>query len=77
MTHGHVADDIVIYGNGAYVSAGERDLEIDTYKFNRNTGTQDVTGAFLDKDITVTVKELDGIAAWGQRNTAHTVNLAF
>lgn len=77
MTHGHVADDMVIYGNGAYVSAGERDLEIDTYKFSRITGAQDVAGTFLDQDITVTVKELDGIAAWGQRNTAHTVNLAF
>lgn len=77
MTHGHVADDMVIYGNGAYVSAGERDLEIDTYKFSRITGAQDVAGAFLNKNITVTVKELDGIAAWGQRNTVHTVNLAF
>ncbi len=35
MTHGHVADDIVIYGNGAKVTGGERDLEIDTYKYDR------------------------------------------
>ncbi len=77
MTHGHVADDLVIYGNNAYVSGGERDLEIDTYKYDRATGTQNANGSSLDKDITVTVKELDGIAAWGQRNTAHTVNLVF
>lgn len=32
---------------------------------------------FLEKDVTVTVKSLDGIAAWGQRNTAHTINLVF
>ena len=77
MTHGHVSDDLVIYGNDAYVSGGERDLEIDTYKYDRATGVQNANGAFLDRDITVTVKELDGIAAWGQRNTAHTVNLVF
>ena len=77
MTHGHVADDIIIYGNGAYVSAGERDLEIDTYKYNRGTGKQSEDGSFLDKDITVKVFDLNGIAAWGQRNTAHTINLFF
>lgn len=77
MTHGHVADDIIIYGNGAYVSAGERDLEIDTYKYDRGTGKQSADGSFLDKDITVKVFDLNGIAAWGQRNTKHTVNLFF
>lgn len=77
MTHGHVADDIIIYGNGAYVSSGERDLEIDTYKYDRGTGKQSSEGSFLDKDITVKVFDLNGIAAWGQRNTEHTVNLFF
>lgn len=77
MTHGHVADDIIIYGNGAYVSAGERDLEIDTYEYDRETGKQSADGSFLDKDITVQVFDLDGIAAWGQRNTDHTINLFF
>ena len=77
MTHGHVADDIIIYGNGAYVSAGERDLEIDTYKYDRTTGQQSNAGSFLDKDITVKVFDLDGIAAWGQRNTDNTINLFF
>ena len=77
MTHGHVADDIIIYGNGAYVSAGERDLEIDTYKYDRRTGKQSAGGSFLEKDITVKVFDLNGIAAWGQRNTGYTVNLFF
>lgn len=77
MTHGHVADDIIIYGNGAYVSAGERDLEIDTYMYDRKTGKQSSDGSFLTKDITVQVFDLDGIAAWGQRNTDHTINLFF
>ena len=77
MTHGHVADNIIIYGNGAYVSAGERDLEIDTYKYDRTTGQQSNAGSFLDKDITVKVFDLNGIAAWGQRNTDNTINLFF
>lgn len=77
MTHGHVADDLVIYGNGAKVTGGEYDLEIDTYKFDRNTGAQSDSGEFLTKDITVAVYDLDGIAAWGQRNTDKTVNLTF
>ncbi len=77
MTHGHVADNLVIYGNNAKVTGGERDLEIDTYKYDRATGKQSNEGVFLDKDITVKVVALDGIAAWGQRNTPHTINLVF
>ena len=77
MQHGHVADDLIIYGNGAYVSASERDLEIDTYKYDRKTGKQSESGEYLEKDITVTVNDLNGIAAWGQRNTAHKITLNF
>ena len=77
MTHGHVADDIIIYGNGAYVSGGEKDIEIDTYKYDRSTGKQSANGDFLTDDITVEVYDLNGIAAWGQRNTDHTINLTF
>lgn len=77
MTHGHVADDLVIYGNGAKVSGGEKDMEIDTYQYDRTTGLQSEGGVFLDKDITVTVYDLEGIAAWGERHTDRTVNLHF
>ena len=75
MTHGHVADDLIIHGNGAYVSSGERNLEIDTYKYDEK-GNQS-KGSDLKGDITVTVNELNGIAAWGQRNTAHKITLNF
>lgn len=78
MTHAHVADDLTIYGNGAKVTGGEHDLEIDTYKYSRLTGKQDRdNGSFLDKEITITVKGLNGIAIWGQRNTENTVNVSF
>lgn len=77
MTHGHVADDLTIYGNDAFISDGECDLEVDTYKFSRATGAQATDGAYLAKDITITAYELDNLGVWGQRHTAHkvTVNL--
>lgn len=78
LTHGHVADNITIYGNNAYISSGECELEVDTYMFSRDTGKQVTTGgAYLEKDITVTAYELDNLGVWGQRNTDHkvTVNL--
>lgn len=77
MTHGHVADDLTIYGNDAYLSGGECDLEVDTYTFSRATGKQATDGVCLDKDITITAYELDNLGVWGQRHTAHkvTVNL--
>lgn len=77
MTHGHVADDLTIYGNDAYLSGGECDLEVDTYTFSRATGKQAADGVCLDKDITITAYELDNLGVWGQRHTANkvTVNL--
>ena len=75
MTHGHVADNLTIYGNNAYLSGGECDLEVDTYKFNRNTGAQANDGAYLDKNITITAYELDNLGVWGQRTTNHTVTV--
>ena len=78
LTHGHVADDITIYGNNAYISSGECELEVDTFMYSRETGKQVKTGgAYLDKDITVTAYELDNLGVWGQRHTNHkvTVNL--
>ena len=76
MTHGHVADNITIYGNDAYISGGECDLEVDTFKFSRTTGKQDTTnGVSLDKNIAITAYELDNLGVWGQRNTNHTINV--
>ena len=76
MTHGHVADNITIYGNDAYISGGECDLEVDTFKFSRATGKQDTTnGEYLTKDITINAYELDNLGVWGQRNTSHTINV--
>ena len=79
LSHGHVADDLIIYGNGAkIVPGGDQDLEVDTYKYSRDTGLKvSETESDLGNDITVTVNNLDGIAAWGQRRTGHTINLEF
>ena len=76
MTHGHVADNITIIGNGAYISGGECDLEVDTYMFSRDTGSQvESGGAYLDKDITITASNLYNLGVWGERHTNHTVNI--
>ncbi len=75
MTHGHVADNLTIYGNDAYISGGECELEVDTFKFDRSTGKQATDGVTLDKDITITAYELDNLGVWGQRNTGYTVNV--
>lgn len=77
MTHAHVEDDLIIIGNGAFVSSGERDLEFDTYIFSRETGAQTTSGEYLQKDVTVKVDGLNGIAAWGQRHTDYSVNVEF
>lgn len=78
MTHGHVADDLTIYGNKAFISDGECDLEVDTFQYSRETGKQVTAGGvYLDRDITITAYELDNLSVWGERHTAHkvTVNL--
>lgn len=75
MSHGHVADNLTIYGNNAYLSGGECDLEVDTFKYSRTTGAQAKDGAYLDKDITITAYELDNLGVWGQRTTNHTVTV--
>lgn len=76
MTHGHVADNITIYGNNAYLSGGECDLEVDTYMFSRDTGKQvESGGVYLDKNITINAYELDNLGVWGQRHTNHTIDV--
>ena len=76
MTHGHVADNITIYGNNAYISGGECDLEVDTYMFSRDTGKQvESGGVYLDKNITINAYELDNLGVWGERHTTYEVNV--
>lgn len=76
LTHGHVADNITIIGNGAFISSGECDLEVDTYQFNRATGVQDENnGVYLEKNITITASNLYNLGVWGQRHTSYTVNI--
>lgn len=76
LTHGHVADNITIIGNGAYISGGECDLEVDTYMFSRDTGLQaESGGAYLEKEITITASNLYNLGVWGQRHTNYTVNI--
>lgn len=78
MQHGHVADNLIINGNDAYVSGGEYDLEIDTYTFDRTTGINTAsTTPELSGEITVKVNNLNQIAAWGQRRSDATINLEF
>lgn len=77
MTHGHVADNLTVYGNNAYISGGECDLEVDTYMYSRETGKQVATGGvYLDKAITITAYELDNLGVWGQRHTDCTINIS-
>ena len=75
MTHGHVEDDLTVYGNGAYVSDGECDLEVDTFPYSRTTGRQVTSGSYLTSDVTITAYKLDNLGVWGQRNTGYTVNV--
>lgn len=77
MTHGHVANNITIYGNGAYVSGGECDLEVDTYQYDRSTGkqTKDAVTELAGKTITISAYDVANLGVWGQRNTNATVNV--
>ena len=77
MTHGHVADNITIYGNGAYVSGGECDLEVDTFQYSRETGrqTNDAVTELAGETITINAYDVDNLGVWGQRNTNATVNV--
>ena len=74
MTHGHVCRSLTIYGNGAKISGGEQDFELDTYKFCHSSSN---TCEGVTADVTLTVKHLDGCGAWGQRTTSNTLNIVF
>lgn len=63
VTHLNVVNDLVIYGNGARLTGGNRDLALnDQIKY--------------DKDITVTVYNLHGVGYWGSTSNGHTLNLS-
>lgn len=74
MTHGHVCASLTVYGNGAYVSGGEQEFEVDTYKYchkNENSCQG------LTSELTLKVIALNGAGAWGERKTQQTVNCIF
>ena len=72
LQHGHVCADLTVYGNGAYIEAGQdSDFELDTYK--SVAGYSDCSG--IEKDLTITLNELGGAAVWGERTTANTLNI--
>ena len=80
MTHGHVADNLTIYGNNAYLSGGECDLEVDTYKYDRNNGAKAQNGDYeseLTNNTKLDIKayELDNLGVWGQRRTEATISI--
>ena len=62
-SHMHVGRSMTIYGNGAVLNGGEQDFELDTF------------GSKLTSDVTLTVYNLTGASAWGQRNTTYTLNI--
>lgn len=72
MTHGHVCKNLTVYGNGAYISGGEQEFELDTY-----TQYGGITCSGITSEIELNVDNLKGAGAWGQRKTSHTINLVF
>jgi len=77
MLHGHVEDNLVIYGNGAFVSGGEQDLEVDQYTFSRETGENTGKGPSFTKDVKIEVYNLGGIAIWGTRQSGYSLTAKF
>ncbi len=71
MTHGHVCKNLTVYGNGAYLSGGEQDFEID-FPAASGIGCSGLTG-----DVTLTVDNLTGAGAWGSRTSEYDVNFVF
>ena len=70
-----IGHDLTVYGNGAYISGnGEDDFEVDTYNYCHSTSN---TCSGLTGELTLTVYNLNGSGAWGQRTTENTVNLRF
>ncbi len=73
MTHGHVCASLTVYGNGAFVSGGENDFEVDTFKGDGCANHKGCPG--LQKDLTITINNLNCSGVWGQRTSDHTINI--
>ena len=73
MNHGHVCASLTVYGNGAFVSGGENDFEVDTYS---GTGCDAHKGCLgLQQELTITINALNNSGVWGQRTSNHTINI--
>ncbi len=73
MTHGHVCASLTVYGNGAFVSGGENDFEVDTYKGTSCAAHNNCPG--LQGDLNITINDLNCSGVWGQRTSEHTINI--
>ena len=69
MTHGHVCASLTVYGNGAFVSGGENDFEVDTYKGTSCAAHNNCPG--LQGDLNITINDLNCSGVWGQRTSEH------
>lgn len=68
LQHKTVSNDLIIYGNGAMVSNETQNQD----------NEHDISPDASEKDINITVNDLNGIAAWGVGSTqGHTINLEF
>ena len=65
VSHVHVCTNLTVYGNGAYISDGERDFEIG-YPASSST-----TCAGIDSEITLSIHNLNGCAVWGSIKNDH------
>ena len=72
--HAHVCQSLTVYGNGATVTGGEHDFELDTYTKVANTGC-DTECKGITGEVTLEIHALNEVAVWGQRTTTHTLNV--
>ena len=73
MTHGHVCASMTVYGNDAWVEGGENEFEVDTYKGNSCPDHKACLG--IQKELTLTINNLNNSGVWGQRTSNHTINV--
>ena len=75
MTHGHVCQSLTVYGNGATVTGGEHDFELD----NTTTPSSEYGDCpeQAKEDVTLKIVALNQVAVWGAniRERVRTVTL--